>query len=103
MKKKGQAITDRWHSYMPNPNETVPGLLNVEVTDEHFERAARIMATFIDAMESRGYPVEAEYRRHRENTSFAVVMEKRVPFRLREQRKRRELMKEEKAESGYLR
>ncbi|MEX2445642.1 MAG: hypothetical protein WD492_18730 [Alkalispirochaeta sp.] len=102
-KKKRQAITEKWHYYLRDPNETVPGLLNVEVSDEHFDRAARIMSAFIEAMESRGFNVEAEYQGQRRNTSFAVVMEKRVPFRLREQTKRREPTKEEKAKTSYLR
>lgn len=102
-RKKRQAITERWHYYLRQPNETVPGLLNVEVSDEHFDRAARIMSAFIEAMESRGYTVEAEYQGQRRNTSFAVIMEKRVPFRLREHTKRREPTKEEKAKTSYLR
>ena len=47
--------------------------------------------------------VEAQYQGERRNISFAVVMEKRVPFRLREQTKRREPTKEEKAKTSYLR
>lgn len=102
-KKKRQAITEKWHYYLRDPNETVPGLLNVEVSDEHFDRAARIMSAFIEAMESRGFNVEARCQGQRRNTSFAVVMEKRVPFRLREQTKRREPTKEEKVKTSYLR
>lgn len=102
-KRKRQAITEKWHHYLRDPNETVPGLLNVEVSDDHFDRMARIMSAFIEAMESRGYTVEAEYQGQRRNTSFAVIMERRVPFRIREQTKRREPTQEEKAKTSYLR
>lgn len=103
MKKKRQVITDEWRYNMRDPKQTVPGLLDIEVSEAQFDRAARIMSTFIDALESRGYTVEAEYQGYRRNSSFAVVMEQRVRFRLREHLKRREPTKEEKAETSYLR
>ena len=67
-KKKRQEIINKWHYYLRDPDESVPGLLNVEVSDEFFDRAARIMSAFIEAMESRCYTVEAEHQGQRRNT-----------------------------------
>lgn len=100
-KRKRQAITEKWHSYGRDANKAVPGLIDVDVSDDHFDRAARIMSAFIEAMESRGYTVEAEHQQYRGNTSFAVIMEQRVPFKLREKTRRRAPTSEEQARTSY--
>ncbi|MFW5797111.1 MAG: hypothetical protein ACOCXE_01250, partial [Spirochaetota bacterium] len=101
--KKRKAIIKKWRDYTRDPKEAVDGLLRISVGDEHFDRAARIMTALLEALESRGYVVAAEYREYRGNRSFVTIMEQEIPFRLREPSKRREPTKEEKARVSYLR
>lgn len=101
--KKRRALTRKWRDYTRDRKEVVCGFLRMSVGDEHFDRAARIMTALIEALECRGYAVEAEYQDYRGNRSFVTIMEQKVPFRLREPSKRREPTKEEKARDSYLR
>ena len=101
--KKRRAIIRKWRDYTRDPKESVDGLLGMSVGDEHFDRAARIMTVLIEALESRGYVVGAEYKEYRGNRSFVTILEQEIPVRLREPSKRREPTKEEKARDSYLR
>ncbi len=101
--KKRKAIIKKWRDYSRDRKEAVDGLLCMSVGTEHFDRAARIMTALIEALESRGYVVEADYKEYRGNRSFVTIMGQEIPFRLREPSKRREPTKEEKARVSYLR
>lgn len=87
MKRKTGASTP-WYRYSDKPRQ---GHLSMQVDDERFDRAARIMTTFLTALEARGYAVKVEYTRYDRNETSVSVLGHRIRFRLRQQRKRRKL------------
>jgi hypothetical protein len=60
--KKRRAIIKKWRDYTRRPKEAVEGIRSMSVGDEHFDRGTRVMTALLEALESRGYVVEAEYK-----------------------------------------